>query len=125
MGPEQECPLFANRMLRAPTNCVSYVFVPFVYVGTINVWPREFLGPVRDTNWGAVFDVVSRLDANGVSTSDLAYSNQPLALHVDNPYRHPPPGYQLLHCLQVRAEGSSGRLLGAHCDSIERNQKQV
>lgn len=35
---------------------------------------------------------------------DLAYTNEPLALHVDNPYRHPVPGYQLLHCL-VAADG--------------------
>jgi gamma-butyrobetaine dioxygenase len=54
----------------------------------------ETFGFVRDTNFGRFFDVRSVPDAN-----DLAYSSLALDPHVDNPYREPSPGIQLLHCL--------------------------
>ena len=88
--------------------------------GTIAEFGRR-IGVIRDTNWGAVFEVRTNPqseadaadagvegsadgDAN-VDLADLAYTNAPLNLHVDNPYRLPMPGYQLLHCLIAADSG--------------------
>jgi gamma-butyrobetaine dioxygenase len=58
------------------------------------------LGHVRVTNYGRIFDVVSRPDPN-----NLAYTGLALGVHTDNPYRDPTPGLQLLHCLEAGAPG--------------------
>jgi len=58
------------------------------------------LGHVRVTNYGRLFDVVSRPDPN-----NLAYTALALSVHTDNPYRDPTPGLQLLHCLEAGAPG--------------------
>ncbi len=55
----------------------------------------EWFGYVRETNYGRLFEVKSIADPN-----NLAYTNMPLSVHTDNPYRDPPPGLQLFHCLQ-------------------------
>mmetsp|Transcript_2302 Transcript_2302/g.4799 ORF Transcript_2302/g.4799 Transcript_2302/m.4799 type:complete len:485 (+) Transcript_2302:70-1524(+) len=52
---------------------------------------------VRPTNWGDVFNVRSVPDG---ANKDLAYTNAALCPHVDNPYRNPNPGFQLLHVLE-------------------------
>jgi len=61
---------------------------------------------VRPTNWGPVFNVRSFPDA---ALKDLAYTADALPPHVDNPYRNPNPGFQLLHVLEN--ECSSGESL--------------
>jgi gamma-butyrobetaine dioxygenase len=66
----------------------------------------ESFGFVRDTNFGKYFDVRSRPDAN-----DLAYSSLALDPHVDNPYREPSPGIQLLHCLVNKTRGGLSTLV--------------
>ncbi len=63
-------------------------------------------GFVRDTNFGAYFDVRSIPDAN-----DLAYTSLFLDPHTDNPYRSPVPGVQLLHCLANETSGGSSTLV--------------
>ena len=63
-------------------------------------------GFVRDTNFGAHFDVRSVPDAN-----DLAYTSLFLDPHTDNPYRSPVPGVQLLHCLANETTGGSSTLV--------------
>jgi gamma-butyrobetaine dioxygenase len=63
-------------------------------------------GFVRDTNFGAYFDVRSIPDAN-----DLAYTALFLDAHTDNPYRSPVPGVQLLHCLANETTGGSSTLV--------------
>ncbi len=60
---------------------------------------REF-GYPRETNYGTLFEVRARVDAN-----NLAYTSLGLGCHLDNPYRDPVPGLQLLHCLDSSAEG--------------------
>ena len=60
----------------------------------------ELFGFVRETNYGRVFDVMSKSAPN-----NLAFTNQALGIHTDNPYRHPSPGLQLLHCLAASAGG--------------------
>jgi gamma-butyrobetaine dioxygenase len=63
-------------------------------------------GYVRDTNFGAHFDVRSVPDAN-----DLAYTSLFLDPHTDNPYRSPVPGVQLLHCLANETSGGLSTLV--------------
>ncbi len=57
-------------------------------------------GFVRETNYGRSFDVHSKVDPN-----NLAYTSLGLGCHLDNPYRDPVPGLQLLHCLESSTEG--------------------
>jgi gamma-butyrobetaine dioxygenase len=63
-------------------------------------------GFARETNFGALFDVRSTPEA-----SDLAYTSLPLDPHTDNPYRHPVPGVQLLHCLRNETSGGLSTLV--------------
>ena len=62
-------------------------------------------GYVRETNYGPLFDVVTRVDP-----SNLAFTNLGLGCHLDNPYRDPVPGLQLLHCLESSTEGGESIL---------------
>ncbi|HXV26344.1 MAG TPA: TauD/TfdA family dioxygenase [Alphaproteobacteria bacterium] len=66
----------------------------------------DHIGFVRTTNYGRVFDVISRPDPN-----NLAYTALALGVHTDNPYRDPTPGYQLLHCLLAEAAGGDTLLV--------------
>lgn len=66
---------------------------------------RRF-GFVRETNFGAFFEVVSSPDS-----TDLAYRPVALGPHTDNPYRNPVPGIQLLHCLQNQTSGGESTLV--------------
>ncbi len=65
----------------------------------------EQFGYLRETNYGKLFDVRTRVDPN-----NLAYTNLGLGCHLDNPYRDPVPGVQLLHCLESSAEGGESIL---------------
>ena len=60
----------------------------------------EEFGYVRETNYGPMFEVRTKIDPN-----NLAYTNLGLGCHLDNPYRDPVPGLQLLHCLDSSTEG--------------------
>ncbi len=66
----------------------------------------HFLGEVRSTSWGTVFDVVSMEDANS-----LAYTNLPLVTHTDEGYRDPAPTVQLQHFLRADAAGGASTLV--------------
>ena len=66
----------------------------------------EKLGPVRTTNWGKLFNVVSKPNPN-----DLAYTALELKSHSDNPYRKPVPGIQLLHCIANESIGGDSSLV--------------
>ena len=65
----------------------------------------EQFGYVRETNYGPYFEVRTRVDP-----SNLAYTNLGLGCHLDNPYRDPVPGLQLLHCLESSTEGGESIL---------------
>lgn len=73
--------------------------------GTILTAARR-LGFVRETNFGALFDVRS-----SPGSTDLAYRAVPLSAHTDNPYRVPVPGIQLLHCLVNETTGGLSSLV--------------
>ena len=66
----------------------------------------EKLGPVRTTNWGKLFNVLSKPNPN-----DLAYTALELKSHSDNPYRKPVPGIQLLHCIANESTGGDSSLV--------------
>ena len=65
---------------------------------------NEF-GFVRETNYGPLFEVRSEINPN-----NLAFTNLGLGCHLDNPYRDPVPGLQLLHCLQSSTAGGESIL---------------
>ncbi|ACY16863.1 TauD/TfdA family dioxygenase [Haliangium ochraceum] len=58
------------------------------------------IGPIRETNFGAYFDVVSKHQPN-----NNAYTSLALPPHTDLPNWADPPGLQFLHCLDNQAEG--------------------
>jgi gamma-butyrobetaine dioxygenase len=62
----------------------------------------SFVGWLRETNYGRVFNVAVNPRPN-----NLAYTNTALGLHTDNPYREPVPGLQILHCLKSADGGES------------------
>jgi gamma-butyrobetaine dioxygenase len=66
----------------------------------------RLIGPIRDTNFGLLFDVRSVPKA-----VDLAYTGHPLNPHTDNPYREPTPGFQLLHVLVNQSDGGVSTLV--------------
>jgi gamma-butyrobetaine dioxygenase len=63
-------------------------------------------GFVRETNYGALFDV--RVEP---APDNLAYSSREILPHTDNPYRDPVPTVQLLHCLRAAGEGGDTGLV--------------
>lgn len=65
----------------------------------------EEFGYVRETNYGPMFEVRTKIEPN-----NLAYTNLGLGCHLDNPYRDPVPGLQLLHCLDSSTEGGESIL---------------
>jgi gamma-butyrobetaine dioxygenase len=76
------------------------------------------LGFVRVTNYGRLFDVISVPNPNNLANTALG-----LGVHSDNPYRHPSPGVQLLHCLEAGAPGGDTLLVdGFHAAEILRQE---
>ena len=73
----------------------------------------EKLGPVRSTNFGKLFNVVSKPNPN-----DLAYTALELKSHSDNPYRKPVPGIQLLHCIANESTGGDSSLVDGYSLSV-------
>ena len=69
----------------------------------------EKLGPIRETNYGKVFDVISKKNPN-----NLAYTSLGLSVHADNPYRKPVPGIQILHCIANEAKGGDSTLVDGY-----------
>ena len=60
----------------------------------------ERIGFKRETNFGVMFDVVSKPDPN-----NLAYTADALPLHIDLTNQELVPGFQFLHCVVNDAEG--------------------
>lgn len=54
----------------------------------------SWLGPIRETDFGRVFDIVSEPDPFTPSQSTSA-----LDPHTDDPYRYTPAGISVLHCV--------------------------
>jgi gamma-butyrobetaine dioxygenase len=79
-------------------------------------------GFVRETNFGALFDVRSTPNA-----TDLAYTSLSLDPHTDNPYRSPVPGIQLLQCLANETSAGLSTLVDgfAVAEALRREQPQA
>jgi gamma-butyrobetaine dioxygenase len=63
-------------------------------------------GYVRETNYGALFDVRVR-----PAPGNLAFTSREILPHTDNPYRDPVPTVQLLHCLSTADDGGDTGLV--------------
>lgn len=79
-------------------------------------------GYLRDTNFGPLFDVVTK-----ANPTDQAYTGRGLSAHADNPYRRPIPGIQLLHCLETTVEGGLSTLVDgfALAERLEREMPEA
>lgn len=83
----------------------------FVILDGVDCVPGQVLevidqfGFVRETNYGSLFDVRTT-----VEPTNLAFTNLGLGCHLDNPYRDPVPGLQLLHCLESSTSGGESIL---------------
>ncbi len=60
----------------------------------------ELIGFKRETNFGVMFEVISKPDPN-----NLAYTSIALPLHTDLPNQNLVPGYQFLHSFRNNASG--------------------
>ncbi len=96
----QESPLALGRMLTA------FKAWGIVIIDELSDSPKageefgDVIGFKRRTNFGVMFDVVNKPDAN-----NLAYTALPLPLHTDLPNQESIPGAQFLHCVANSAEG--------------------
>ena len=71
-----------------------------------NLRLAQRLGPVRDTNFGNIWDVKADVTTAGsADTNSTANTNLRLGPHTDLPTRETPPGFQFLHCLRNEATG--------------------
>lgn len=93
----------ANARRQALSAVADYGFVVFHEVPTIEGTILDVIksfGYVRETNYGPLFEVRTE-----INPSNLAFTNLGLGCHLDNPYRDPVPGLQLLHCLESSTDG--------------------
>jgi gamma-butyrobetaine dioxygenase len=65
----------------------------------------RLIGPIRDTNFGEVWDVKAKLNADST-----AYTGLNLGQHSDLPTRETPPGFQFLHCVENTCVGGWSRM---------------
>lgn len=58
-----------------------------------------FFGPLVETNFGRVFEILWTPDQKSIANSTAR-----LMPHTDEPYRHSPPGIILFHCLEASSD---------------------
>ena len=78
----------------------------------------DLIGLRRRTNFGDMFEVISRPEPN-----NLAYTSLALPLHTDLPNQEIIPGYQLLHCYRNSAEGGQSLFADGFriCEDLRRD----
>jgi alpha-ketoglutarate-dependent taurine dioxygenase len=69
----------------------------------------ERIGPLRNTIYGATWDVRSVTDAKNV-----AYTSKYLGFHMDLLYMDSPPEFQLLHCIHNSCAGGESRFVDTY-----------
>lgn len=74
--------------------------VPGLETSVVDIAKR--IGNLRDTLYGATWDVKSVSQAK-----NIAYTSRSLGLHMDLLYMKNPPGFQFLHCLRNTCSGGS------------------
>jgi gamma-butyrobetaine dioxygenase len=113
-------------MYRLLEDFYKYGFIIVKNVPTKDQYLLKFvssIGPVKITNFGEYFDVMSKPNPN-----DLAYKPIALPPHTDNPYRKPAaPGIQFLHCLKNEVSGGFSTLVDgfAVADYLRKNEKDI
>lgn len=60
----------------------------------------EMIGPIRETNFGRVYDIKPKRNPSNLSDSHFS-----LPPRTENPYRDPAPGLHVLFCLEAAAKG--------------------
>jgi gamma-butyrobetaine dioxygenase len=65
----------------------------------------DLIGFKRESNFGVIFDVISKPDPN-----NLAYTSIALPLHTDLPNQELVPGFQFLHCYKNNTIGGASVL---------------
>ena len=88
----------------------------------------ERIGPVRDSNFGMLWDVKADVELAGDSkTNSTANTGFRLGPHSDLPTREIPPGFQFLHCLINDADGGESTLTdgAALVEAIERDHPEA
>jgi gamma-butyrobetaine dioxygenase len=69
------------------------------------------IGPIRDTNFGRIWDVKADVTLAGASdTNSTANTNMRLGPHTDLPTRETPPGFQFLHCFVNQTTGGASTM---------------
>ena len=122
--PEVNYPDFINSTETRKTALAAVAEYGFVILHNVTTQPGEVLevikqfGFVRETNYGPLFEVRTE-----VNPTNLAFTNLGLGCHLDNPYRDPVPGLQLLHCLESSTEGGESILQdGFHAAALLREE---
>ena len=88
----------------------------------------EWIGPVRDSNFGMLWDVKADVELAGdAKTNSTANTGLRLGPHSDLPTREIPPGFQFLHCLINEADGGESTLTdgAALVEALERDHPEA
>ena len=88
----------------------------------------ERIGPVRDSNFGMLWDVKADVELAGdAKTNSTANTGLRLGPHSDLPTREVPPGFQFLHCLINEADGGESTLTdgAALVEALERDHPEA
>lgn len=88
----------------------------------------EQIGPVRDSNFGMLWDVKADVELAGdAKTNSTANTGLRLGPHSDLPTREIPPGFQFLHCLVNEADGGKSTLTdgAALVEALERDHPEA
>ena len=88
----------------------------------------ERIGPVRDSNFGMMWDVKADVELVGdATTNSTANTGLRLGPHSDLPTREIPPGFQFLHCLINKADGGESTLTdgAALMEALERDHPEA
>ena len=88
----------------------------------------ERIGPVRDSNFGMLWDVKADVELAGdARTNSTANTGLRLGPHSDLPTREIPPGFQFLHCLINEADGGESTLTdgAALVEALERDHPEA
>ncbi|MBZ9661280.1 TauD/TfdA family dioxygenase [Mesorhizobium sp. ESP-6-4] len=100
---EDEAALFQSLRALCDHGIAMLTGVPAEPEATLRVAGRY--GPVRETSYGKVFDLISRPDAR--VAGETARAQIP---HTDEPFRYSPPGFIFFHAIRTGA-GSGGTSL--------------
>ncbi|MEM7219020.1 MAG: TauD/TfdA family dioxygenase [Pseudomonadota bacterium] len=80
----------------------------------------ERIGPLRDTNFGLVWDVIAEVELAGTDDANsTANTRLRLGPHTDLPTRETPPGFQVLHCLRNEAGGGASTYADGYAVAAE------